>query len=490
MRVSRVLSKFLNGSSRRASGIGSTHQTLQITPIQIPSPPPFRFLGLLVLCCSILISACRAVSTQRIPMRQENPATYSEDPSIKARQFAEYANLAITPSGNSDHHFNLTLSGKSGSLRLNDIDLLPFVLRVPAIARADCMLTEIAIEQDEYNRYDTNMPVPGEQDVTAHLANNCLNAGLWELYLTKRDRGSRADEKFYHGWFECPTELYARLFREENGLHYSAFSWLTKHFGRLDGLPVNLTALREVRTQRAIPVTTVQMHADQPVLRLAEQKSKLKLLLTKGLRTYGDFAARSHQPVTLTCFCPPGVYEYSRRKKFNYSFLSRIDGVIQRRVLEPALHSNYDEIEVDFASRTHWSLALSGGFPWLSWPFIRVTHGLKLVLGGIHLDDLPVITSDQTGDSKLRHVFFGIGTPLVYASYTARLAESEQQPSVYLLLLDRDDRYIDNHRTGIDGVYLGRCANGTIEMFIISYEREAIVAHWTLPPPSAFASMR
>lgn len=423
-------------------------------------------------------------------MRQENPAAYKEDASINARHFAHFARLAITPEPNSPGHFNFILSGKSGTIRLNDIDLLAFVPRVPAIAKGDRMLTDIAIQEHEYNRYDTAIAVPGKPGVTAHLANNCLNAGLWELYLTRRNPQGKHAVQFYHGWFNFPAGLYRRLFKRKNGLDYSKFSWLMNHFAPLEGLHVNLNDLRKVRAQHTIPLTEFKTHLNQPVLRLDEQRRKLKLVLTKGLRTYGDFAAPKNQPVKVTCFCPPGMYMYSHPKKFNYSFLGRISKVVVRKVSEPALHSNSDEIEVDFKRGTHWHLALSGGFPWIHWPPVRVTHGLKLVLGGIDFNKLPVITSDQPTSAELRHIFFGIGTPVVYAPYKVRMARAEQQPSAYLLLLDRNDRYVDNHSTTGDGVYLGRRPDGRIEIYMVSYEREAIVAHWTLPPAAVLTATR
>lgn len=64
-------------------------------------------------------------------------------------------------------------------------------------------------------------------------------------------------------------------------------------------------------------------------------------------------------------------------------------------------------------------------------PFIRMTPGLELVLDGINLEQLPVINSGSPSDSELAHLFFGIGTPLVYAPYASRVAEAEPGPTAY-----------------------------------------------------------
>jgi hypothetical protein len=56
---------------------------------------------------------------------------------------------------------------------------------------------------------------------------------------------------------------------------------------------------------------------------------------------------------------------------------------------------------------------------------------------------------------------------------------------VYLLLLDRDGKCVDNHSTGVDRVYLGRREDGRVELYAVSCEREAVVAHWTLDAAGA-----
>jgi hypothetical protein len=424
-----------------------------------------------LLSCAFLVAACHR-SSDKILVRPEDPARYGDDPSVNASHFSDYTVLGISARPKNPGHFDIALSGKSGILQLRDIDLRPFVPRVPLIARGNELLTEIALEQREYNRFDTSLP-PQTGGIVPHLANNCLNAGLWELYLTKPEEGG-IQRKFYHSWFEFPSDFYRSLFRQETGLDYSSYSSLLDHYQKLEGLSVDLSYLRTVRSATEIPPQMIDTHQSEPVLRLPEQQRKLKLVVTKDIRTYGDFAAPARQPIKFAWFRPPGIYSTAKPVKADLSFLGRVADAKWRRVSETRLAQEHDELEIDFERGTNWKLALR-------WPFVRITHGLRLVLGGIDLDRLPMIRSEQPRDSELGRVTFGIGTPEVYASYSFRLAEFEQEPSTYLLLLDRDGKYVDNHTTGLDRVYIGRRSDGRIELYLVAYEREAIVAHFTIP---------
>ncbi len=427
-----------------------------------------------IIGVAILIGGCGSEAPDRIAVRPEDPAQYRDDPSIVAPRFADYEVLSLRPSS-APGHFDVVLKGKSGVVKLDGVDLRPFVPRVPAIAKGNQLLSEIALQQRELNRFDTSMPRQADGTIP-HLANNCLRSGLWEFYLTRPGSRAGTEEKFYHSWFEFPSEVYADLFKQETRLDYSSYKSLLAHYARLEGLPVDLDFIRKTRTETRIPLDRIKLREDEQTLRLPEQQLKLKLLVTRGLRTYGDFHAPANQPIEVASFRPPGVYSTSKPVKFDLSFLARPTQVIRRSVQEPRVgERQFDELEFDFSRRLKWKLAMH-------WPFVRITHGLKLVMGGIDLNSLPIIRGDKATDDELKHLTFGLGTPEIYGSYEFRLAEFEQEPSTYLLLLDRDDKYVDNHTTGLDRVYMGRRADGSVEVYFVAYEREAIVAHWTLPP--------
>jgi hypothetical protein len=410
----------------------------------------------------------------QISVLQEDPGRYADDPSLHARHFSHYGTLSIEPVEDQRGRYTLTLRGASGMIELSSVDLRILVPRLPEIAKGNEILTEIALQQDELNRVDVTMPAL-KGGVVPHIANNSLRAGLWEFYLTRRSSAQGPPEHFYRAWFEFPAAYYEMLFRENTGMDYSSYSWLLGYYEELEGLPVALGYLRKVLSESVIPSDAIEIHTDQPVLHLPEQEGKRKLLITQGFTTYKDFSDPRNQPIRMAAFRAPGVYSSTRTATFDLSFLGRLSQVVWRRVYEPKLDRPYDELELDFSRLPQWRLT------W-SWPFIRVTRDVRLIVGGLEFARLPVIRSPEPADSELKHVSFGIGTPEVYSTYQGLLRQFDQQPSTYLLLLDRSGKYINNELAGLGGVYLGRREDGRIEIYAVSYEREAIVAHWTLFP--------
>lgn len=422
----------------------------------------------------LFVVGCRKALADRIRVREENPATYADDPSLNVRHFSHYNALSIEPIEDQHGRYAIKLSGASGTVELPNVDLRILIPHVPDIAKGNEMLTEIALQQDELNRVDVRMPAL-KGGITLHLVNNSLRTGLWEIYLTRRGSAEGQPEQFYHAWFEFPAEYYATLFKENTGMDYSPYGWLLGDYEQLEGIPVDLSYLRKVRSEKVIPSEAIEIHANEPVLRLPEEKRKRKLLINQHLATYKDFADPRNQPIRMAAFRVPGFYTTMRQARFDLSFLGRLDRALWRRVYEPKLDRSYDELEMDFSRLPQWRLT------W-SWPFIRVTRDMRLIIGGLEFARLPLIRSSEPADSDLEYVSFGIGTPEVHSTYEGLLRQFEQQPSTYLLLLDRSGKYIDNHATGLDGVYLGRRRDGRIEIYAVCYEREAIVAHWTLLP--------
>lgn len=49
--------------------------------------------------------------------------------------------------------------------------------------------------------------------------------------------------------------------------------------------------------------------------------------------------------------------------------------------------------------------------------------------------------------------------------------------------MDENDRYVDNHTLGLDQIYLSRLEDGTFVMYLVSYERIMLLAHWNFKLP-------
>jgi hypothetical protein len=86
-------------------------------------------------------------------------------------------------------------------------------------------------------------------------------------------------------------------------------------------------------------------------------------------------------------------------------------------------------------------------------------------------------------DGDALRLTFGIGTPDIYASAEDRARELAAEVPSYLLLLDAKGANVDNHRAGLDRIYLWRetGAPGRLHLYLVSYERILLAAHYSLP---------
>jgi hypothetical protein len=368
----------------------------------------------------------------------------------------DLTSLRLTSLGQGQYALRFS-SGTAAPL-LPEIDLRPFIPRIPLLAKGDPGLTRIALIQRELNRIQTRYPAPGRPE-TVFVSNNCLKSGLWEIGLDRKD--DKGALTYYHGWFTFPKAEYAKLFETLNGIPYAAVAADLDDYPKLDGIPVPLARMRSV--VRDIPVPAVDAHLGEPVDRFSEQERKAKLVLAPAVRTYGDWAAADRQPVVTAKFSEPGFYNSKDPMRFDLTWLG-------------------SPVEA------HWRWVRSAGFsdelPELE---LRYGNGYRLVLADSRLAGLPARGAKPGDEAGLLHVTFGIGTPEIYADADERLRELGSDRPAYLFLLDAKGDLVDNHHAGLDRVYLWREAGSPdrLHLYLVSYERIAIVGHLSFAWPEA-----
>jgi hypothetical protein len=81
----------------------------------------------------------------------------------------------------------------------------------------------------------------------------------------------------------------------------------------------------------------------------------------------------------------------------------------------------------------------------------------------------------------------GIGTPIIHAKAEERAAEVAEDRPRYLMILDAKGYHVDTHLTGVDGLYAWREAGspGKLHVWLVSYERIALIAHFSALWPAA-----
>jgi hypothetical protein len=361
----------------------------------------------------------------------------------------------LTFAGVAGGTWSATLSGKSPSVVLPSIDLKLLVPRIPAVAKGNADLTTIAVIQREFNRNEVHNDIEGNLDFS--IANNCLKQGLWEVKLARTGSGSAV--AIFHAWFDFPADPYARLFQAVNGVSIDPYEKLFVDYPALNGLPVPLSDLRKVVSEAA-DLKAAAYTAD-PLDRLTEQTSKVKLLLSPPASVYSDLCDGGKQPVRTARFSVPGFYNPAEPMAFDLSWLARPEHVVTRQVRSGKGGAPATEIELTFP------------------------NGNRILLADSLIGSLPARKERPAREPEVLKLVSGIGTPIIHNSAAERSKELSEDRPRYLLLLDRQGRLVDNHLAGIDGVYLWREAGepGLLHLWIVGYERIALVAHYSIPWP-------
>lgn len=388
-----------------------------------------------------------------IPVKPDVPAGYPDRVGrFEKPMRQDLTSLQLTSLG--EGRYALRFSSGTEAPALPEIDLRPFIPRVPLLAKGEPSLTRIALIQRELNRNQTRYPAPGRPE-TVFVANNCLKGGLWEIGLDHKD--AQGASTYYHGWFTFPKTEYARLFETLNGIPYSAD---LEGYPKLDGLSVPLAKMRTV--VRDVPLTAIDSHLGEPVDQFSEQARKAKLVIAPEARTYGDWSAPDRQPLVTAKFTEPGLYDSKDPVRFDLAWLAH-----------PA--------------EAHWrwvqSLQFKDGFTEIE---LRYQNGYRLLLAEARLADLPARGTKPTDEADLLHLTFGIETPEIYANADERASELATERPAYLFLLDAKGDLVDNHHAGVDRVYLWREAGqpDRLHLYLVSYERIALVSHLSVALPT------
>lgn len=414
------------------------------------------FVAALLLVAAGAVVVFRGIHRKsiRIRVKVEEPRGYPDDPSPLAGALRQDLTvLDLHPKGEGRYDVSIGSESSSSPL-LSNVDLRPFVPRVPLLARGNATLTRIALIQRELNRHETRYgPSAGNDDV--RIANNCLRQGLWEVILAKKTPSGLATD--YHCWFNFPKEDYARIFEQVNDVRYADYEKLLVEYPEIGGFPVPLEALRTI--EHEMDAGPIETHAAEAVQRFPEQERKAKLVLTKGVKTFADFVASANQPITTAKFSEPGFYNAADPTKFDLSWLASPTKLTCRKARNPKLKASFDEIEVRFA------------------------NGTRMLLGGVDLAALPARSEPPKTEEDVLRVTFGIGTPDIYASATNRAREFDEDHNEYLFLIDEKGNHLDNHAGGLDRVYLWREAGapGALHLLLVGYERIALVGHLSVP---------
>lgn len=401
-----------------------------------------------LLALSLLANA-PAGDGWRVAIEPEQAEGYPGNPSTLALPLRQ--DLKTVELRRMGERYAMALEGGPAPLALADADLALLVPRVPSYARQNDDLLRFALLQREFNRNEVKFGPVGEI-ADFKLANNCLKTGLWEIMLdTKVETGNAMA---FHGWFEFPREEYARVFEQLNGRPFSDCAKIMAEYPAITGMAAPLSALRTVVAERSVPV---QSYPGEAPIRFGEQKRKAKLVLNPGIATYADFCAPANQPIQTATFAEPGYYDPKNPVKFDLTWLAQPKSALVREVALAQGGTKATEVELVYA------------------------NGYRILLADRDLGALPARDAAPDNDKDTLRLTFGIGTPDIYATLSERSAEQNGERPNWLFLLGPDGKHVDNHQAGVDRVFCWSEKGKTLHLYLVGYERIAVVSHLSLP---------
>lgn len=434
-------------------------------------------LALTILGCVLWFQArYDDTPVQNVELKSFTNAEYPEDPEDRSQAFGNYPHRTL-----SIHHLENTRfrfivqpgSDHATTIELADVDLAQIVAAVPPWVKSDPDLIRVGLIDREWNRQQVQFR-RGSSSVQVHeggdgfeyralsrvdLARNCLNAGLWELLLFTTEDGE--DRVYEHVWFTFPLGSYKTLFEQVNGLSYWDFWWSLEHWVDPSGMPIRLERLRTVEQE-----WTAKANArwDEVPPARGEQLLKRKNILAPPVYTYRDWYT---QPIQFASFIPPGRYSVQHPRDTQLHYLAEFTGAILRQVRTPAGTQLLHEIELGYRDG-------------------RTGERTRLIVGGLDLSRLPVTLPDRYELGW--QIPLGIGNPSFFESYDELRANPPLQRPFYGFHLDAQDRWIDHHAIGVDGLLLHWDAHdqSTLHLYLLSYERHALLNHFVITcPPEA-----
>lgn len=431
--------------------------------------------GLFVLL--LFAAACAHVpgygtlETMTIPIKEFSTADYPEDPAGKSVHSGRYADRRLKLIQKDATHFDFIfepMNSHTATVIFRDVDVSLMTPNTPEWIREDENLVLIGLIDRQWNRQQVSFKRDGghvevtggngfEQAnlVSAELAKNCLNAGLWEVLLFTQENGQKA--LYYQGWFTFPMGHYKTLFEANTGLSYWEYWRRLAHWADPAGTPVAVDKLRTVKQERPVQA---EFLADEPIFASGEQQRKLRTLIAKNLLTWKDFYEDSRS-VQFASFVPPG--RYNVRKPWNNEFwrLAKFVKAELRDIETPGASNTLQELELVFESRRTGEISrfFAGGFDVSSLPQLAVTDYPK----GLYMP-------------------MGIGIPPFYQSYEALEQTPPYKSPYFSVLLDAQNRWINHHEVAVDGVALHRDAErpNVLHLYLLSYERHTLIGHFQI----------
>ncbi len=278
------------------------------------------------------------------------------------------------------------------------------------------------------------------------------NALKKDEYLTKlaliNQEWNRNQVKFKEDEFYSSTPKITRLDVARNCLNSELWEVIPY---------IQENILRTVTSSKAVNYSDL---SDSPYpLAGARLKKKKEIIHPDSFQTMRDLQSDS---TTLATFSPPGFYNRNDPRKTKLGRFKQLDSVIVNTTDSKMSTGLFTELKLFFSDAERKTV---------------------LTIGGLKTSDFPVLAEEEANAGWKNSMGFGNHT--FYEDFTTHKEVNAAQNPYYAYLSDENGNWLDSHLIGIDGpiFHLDIEGSSVLHLWLLSFERHALVGHYTLELP-------
>jgi hypothetical protein len=448
---------------------------------QIKYHPKYRVFLLKVAVCFLIcspvallfwyLSRYNVSDEMQVSLKEFSNVEYPANPAQFSQRFKSYSqrNLKVVKKDGNRFDFILKPTDKrTATITLKNVDGRLLVPRLPSKIKGDNALEAIYFTEREFSRQQVNFSAHSENvDISGgdgfekanlhsiDLANNCLNAGYWEIILNTKEKDKKS--VYYQAWFTFPMGMYKDVFEHENNTSYWPHHWRLEHWQDPAGKKVNLERLRTIVDE---PKISVNFPLDEEIIVSGEQGRKIRTLYANNLVTWRDFYD-DKRSIQFATFQPPGWYNHEKPWGNEYWRIGKFEGASLRNIQPVGQSKTLQEIELVFSD-------------------IKTGDKNRFLISGINIKDLPHLPVDKYPDGL--YMPMGLSVPPFFQGYEKLQAQPSHESPYFSVLLDSQGQWIDHHKVAVDGsvMHLDKSKPNLLHLYLLSYERHTLIAHFLI----------
>jgi|GEM_PF-316548 hypothetical protein len=438
------------------------------------------FYALVISGGAAFINRYKVAEEMQVSVREFSAKQYPAEPANYSTAYNRYGNRQLKVIQVDDNQFNFILEStdpRAAKIILKNINLELFVPKVPDVAKNDKNLELISLVSREWNRQQVSFSPDSEHLemiggdgfekenlYSVELARNCLNSGLWEIFLNVEENGNKT--QYYHGWFTFPLGQYKKVFENINSISYWKYWLRLEKWQNPAGKAIDLELLRSITNETEVKAEFPQ---DERIIVTGEQTRKIRNIMAKNLITWEDFYNNNNQ-IRFATFRKPGFYDPKTPWGHQYWRIGKFEKAILREIQSKTNAQALQEIELIFSDT-------------------RNGDTNKIIIGGIDLQALPQLPTTEYNKGLYRPIGISL-TPFSQSYEELKLNPPEKIP-YYSAILDAENRWLDNHSLGVDGVVMHRDAQNPnlLHAYLLSYERHTLISHYLIDLKDRFSGV-